>query len=80
MPERPKSLPACNECRYWVETGINNGQCRRRPPVIGPKNQGCKWPITPANAWCGEGVSKKLDELEDLCRKAFMPTPTKETP
>lgn len=76
----PKKPVPCAECRFWKNNGLNTGECRRMPPVVGPKYSGSKWPITNATDWCGESVSRKLDEFESLCQRAFYPKPVVKKP
>lgn len=76
----PDTQTKCADCKFWNGNDINTGECRRRPPVVGPRNSGRKWPITNSTDWCGEAISKKLDELEKLCHRAFYPKPVVKKP
>ena len=59
MSERKET---CGNCRYWSTTVYDQGECRKRPPVIvdalcGPDGEifgATYWPVTIERDWCGE--------------------------
>jgi len=60
----------CRECRYWLNTDLGQGECRKGPPglVVIPIQSGLgqmtmqpasMWPPTKADAWCWEFKDKE---------------------
>lgn len=48
---------SCGTCRFGAPTeGRLEGslECRRNPPTGGGRRQMAEWPLTAADAWCGE--------------------------
>ena len=44
----------CLYCKFYKQTRVEHGQCRRNPPVgVGEKFVG-KWPEVADGYWCGE--------------------------
>lgn len=58
----------CLYCKFYKQTRVEHGQCRRHPPAgIGEKFVG-KWPEVADTYWCGEflrgqGEPEKLSSM-----------------
>jgi hypothetical protein len=64
----------CLYCKFYKQTRIEHGQCRRNPPVgIGDKFAG-KWPEVADMYWCGE-FKQGLGEPEKISATNFIPRP-----
>lgn len=67
----------CLYCKFYKQTRIEHGQCRRNPPTgIGEKFVG-KWPEVADTYWCGEfvageGAPQKISAMNYVAR----PKPT----
>lgn len=48
----------CYTCHYWEGQGIRQrgpkGVCRRYPPVVTPRHNDGRFPVTLSSDWCGE--------------------------
>lgn len=53
-----KRPDTCYTCHYWEGQGIRQrgpkGVCRRYPPVVTPRHNDGRFPITLSADWCGE--------------------------
>ena len=60
-----RQLECCHNCHYWAQPRdeSNLGHCCRYPPVLGTQlpadadalaDVTFVWPVTRAEAWCGE--------------------------
>lgn len=44
----------CRDCRFWFAENAQAGECRRFAPDFVEGGLGAVWPLTHADAWCGE--------------------------
>lgn len=55
----------CETCEFFVTRSVNLGECRRRAPVMRPKDGAAVWPKTCGSEWwCGEWQAK--DEVPEI--------------
>ena len=68
----------CLYCKFYKQTRIEHGQCRRHTPVgQGEKFVG-KWPEVADTYWCGEfekgeGTPEKIDAMNYVARPKPQP-------
>ena len=52
---------SCSSCRFSAPADDRlpaSLECRRNPPVGGGRRHMAEWPLTSADAWCGEFESR----------------------
>lgn len=45
-------IRSCETCEWWESSG-GAGACHGGPPSATADGDGCMWPITEPDAWCG---------------------------
>jgi len=56
----------CTNCDFFIETGTDEGDCRRLPPYVLDRHDRAKFPKVLKEWWCGEWENEETETPEPV--------------